>query len=293
MDNQTAFDYYLHTKRLAESTRKGIIKQVNAFHLWIEEQSIPDITEVSYNDVMAFVKHCTVANNVQKTIAIKLAFLNHYFTWLVKTGEMTDNPTSNIRIQGIKRRKLHHLLKREQLDGLHQSFSATGIAGMRNKVILGMVVYQALRVEELTTLTIKDLKLKEGKVQVKAGRKTNGRNLTLESHQVVDLLDYMSDSRKVLLQETGKQTDLLFISGGSGERLNNTLQYLLSQLKQQSKLIVDWKQVRASVISGWITVHGLRNAQYLAGHRYVSSTEEYRQQNIDELKGNIEQFHPL
>jgi integrase/recombinase XerD len=47
------------------------------------------------------------------------------------------------------------------------------------------------------------------------------------------------------------------------------------------------------VISYWIAVYGLRKAQYLAGHRFISSTEEYQQQDLDELQGDIDKFHPL
>jgi integrase/recombinase XerD len=293
MDNQTQFDYYLHGKRLAEASRIAIIKQVDSFLLWMESESISDVTEVSYNDIMAFVKYCGKAGNSQKTIAIKLAFLNHYFMWLVKTGEMTENPAGNIHIKGIQRKHLHHFLKREQLDGLYHSFIATGIAGMRNKVILGMVVYQALKVEELTSLTIKDVLIKEAKIKVGGGRKTNGRTLPLESHQVVDLLEYMSDARKSLLKETGKSTDQLFTSSGTGDKLLNTLQHILVLIKKQDKEVKDWKQLRASVISYWISVYGLRKAQYFAGHRFISSTEEYKQQDLEELQGDVDKFHPF
>lgn len=58
-----------------------------------------------------------------------------------------------------------------------------------------MVVYQALRVEEITKLTVKDVKFKEGKIAVAGGRKTNGRTLTLEPNQIIDFLEYLSDCR--------------------------------------------------------------------------------------------------
>ncbi len=170
MDNEQQFDYYLYGKRLSEASRKSIIKQVNTFYQWIEEQSIPDITEVGYNDIMAYVKHCKSAGNTPKTIALKLIFLNHYFIWLIKQGEIKENPVSSIRVQGIQRKHLHHYLKKEELDNLYYEFNPAGAAGMRNKVILGMVVYQALRVEELTNLTVKSLLLKEGKIRVEGGR---------------------------------------------------------------------------------------------------------------------------
>jgi integrase/recombinase XerD len=293
MDNELQFDYYLHGKRLAEASRIAIIKQVNTFLLWVEGESIPDVTEVSYNDVMAFVKHCGKAGNSQKTIAIKLAFLNHYFMWLVKTGEMTDNPASNIHIKGIQRKHLHHFLKREQLDDIYHKFNAIGITGMRNKVILGMVIFQALRIEELSSLIVKDILMKEGKLKVNSGRTTNSRTINLESFQIVDLLEYMSNSRSILLRESNTSADRLFISSSGGDKLYNTFQYILALIKKQDKQVKNWKQLRASVISYWISVYGLRKAQYLAGHRFISSTEEYKQQDLDELQGDVDKFHPF
>ncbi|TXJ23513.1 MAG: hypothetical protein E6Q24_17520 [Chitinophagaceae bacterium] len=293
MDNEQPFDYYLYGKRLSEESRKSIIKQVNAFEVWMESESIPDITAISYNDVMAYVKHCSSSGNAQKTIALNLGFLNHYFMWLIKEGEIKENPVSNIHIKGIQRKHLHHYLKKEELDALYHQFNPVGVSGMRNKVILGMIVYQALRVGELTDLTLKSLQLKEGKVRIEGSRKTNARTLTLESHQIIDLLEYVSEARKTLLEETGKETDQLFTSSGTGDKLLNILQYILAQIKKQNPEVKDWKQLRASVISYWIAVHGLRKAQYLAGHRFISSTEEYQQQDLDELQGDIDRFHPL
>ncbi len=293
MDNEMQFDYYLYGKRLSEASRKIIIKQVNAFWLWMEEQSIHDITEVSYNDIMAYMKHCSSSGNAQKTIALKLGFLHHYFVWLIKEDEIKENPVSNIRVRGIQRKHLHHYLKKEELDRLYHEYNMEGAAGMRNKVLLGVIVYQALRVEELTSLTLKSLQLKEGKVRIEGGRKINARTLSLEAHQVIDLLQYFSDTRKVILEQTGKETEQLFISSGSGDKLFNTLQYILAQLKKQNPEVKDWKQLRASVISYWIAVYGLRKAQYLAGHRFISSTEEYQQQDLDELQGDIDKYHPF
>ena len=38
---------------------------------------------------------------------------------------------------------------------------------------------------------------------------------------------------------------------------------------------------------------GIRQVQYMAGHRYVSSTQRYRDYNTGELSDALQQFHPL
>jgi integrase/recombinase XerD len=40
-------------------------------------------------------------------------------------------------------------------------------------------------------------------------------------------------------------------------------------------------------------MYNLRQAQYLAGHRYISSTESYQQNEMEGLSEEVNQFHPL
>ena len=37
----------------------------------------------------------------------------------------------------------------------------------------------------------------------------------------------------------------------------------------------------------------LRKVQVFAGHRYISSTERYRETNLQELRQAVARFHPL
>ena len=53
------------------------------------------------------------------------------------------------------------------------------------------------------------------------------------------------------------------------------------------------KQIRACMITECFKVHNLRKAQYLAGHRYISSTEHFLEDEIEGLKEEINQSYPL
>ena len=68
---------------------------------------------------------------------------------------------------------------------------------------------------------------------------------------------------------------------------------VLQHLRKINKGVKNLDQIRASVITHWVKIYDLRKAQYLAGHRYVSSTEDYKQQVLDELQGDVKKFHPL
>ena len=57
--------------------------------------------------------------------------------------------------------------------------------------------------------------------------------------------------------------------------------------------VLNAKQIRISVITEWLKMYNLREVQHLAGHRYISSTESYLQNDMEGLKEEVQQFHPL
>ena len=69
--------------------------------------------------------------------------------------------------------------------------------------------------------------------------------------------------------------------------------FLKRLLRQLCPRYRNFIQVRASVITCWIKQHGLRKAQYLAGHRYISSTEHYLHNDFEQLQNDLDLFHPL
>ena len=68
---------------------------------------------------------------------------------------------------------------------------------------------------------------------------------------------------------------------------------LSKTVKKQNPHFINFKQVRTSVITHWLKHYNLREVQYRAGHRYVSSTEAYLVNQIDDLQADIDKFHPI
>ncbi|GAF04807.1 integrase [Saccharicrinis fermentans] len=68
---------------------------------------------------------------------------------------------------------------------------------------------------------------------------------------------------------------------------------IVSQVKKQNPEITDSRQIRTSVIMNWLKSHNIRQVQYMAGHKSIRSTEQYRQQDLCDLVKQLEMFHPL
>ncbi len=83
------------------------------------------------------------------------------------------------------------------------------------------------------------------------------------------MLDYLNDTRKALLELTGKQTDRVFISIGTGEGFANLMAKLLKGLRRTDERVRSIQQIRVSVIVSWLKQYNIRQVQYMAGHKYV------------------------
>jgi len=307
------FKEWLQIKGYTSRTIETIIKAVEYFLQWCEQQNINDATEVSHNDVIAYVQHYNIKGTGKKTIAHYIMHLKKYFDWKMTEGEVTDNPCSNIKIKGIKRKVLYEMLSMEELEKLYNDYSTEitiertekmkcpppqqmqTLARRRNKAILGLIVYQALRSEEIAKLQVQDLKLREGKIFVAGANRSNERTLKLESTLVFDLLDYINDTRKQILQYKGitEPKQEVFLNIGDSNRFSNSLSMLITHLKKMNSKVKTLDQLRASVIVHWLKLYNLRKVQVMAGHRYISSTESYKANNLDDLKEDIKNYHPF
>jgi integrase/recombinase XerD len=204
---------------------------------------------------------------------------------------------------------LYDILKKQELENLYETFiipkendsnrnqnwfKTSQLTSRRNKVILGLMIWQGLGTRELEKLEVKDLKLREGKLYIKGSRKSNERELNLESHQILDIMEYTLQVRQEIVKLSNKHhSDSLFVGVGGGSNFNNIMQALVKKLNQQNARIKNVKQIRASVITDWLQHYNLREVQYKAGHRYVSSTEAYLVNDFQGLQEDITKYHPI
>lgn len=302
------FREWLTLKGYSSATAGTILRQTTDFFAWADKENIPDPAEISYNDLLGYVQACQHRGVAQKTIAHYVSDLRKLFDFMISEGTGTDNPAAFVKLRGIKRRVYHSILSPDELQRLYREYPVVTqqeagkiippqernlLSRRRNKVIVGLLVNQGLRVEEIKALQVQDLQLREGRITVHHQRRTAERVLQLEAAQVYELMDYLGGTRKQLLQLHEAGTDELFIQHRDALHFYGVTQVILKHLRRINQTVKNLDQIRASVITHWVKLYDLRKAQYLAGHRHVSSTEEYKQQLLDELQADVKKFHPL
>jgi integrase/recombinase XerD len=297
----TSFKNYLQGKEYSNASIITYERLTNRFLEWLQKENM-EAEQIRYQDILSYMKHCTSKkNHSQRTVQHIIITLSHYFDYLQEIGAINSNPAKGIKVQGVKRKTLYHILEPNELHAIYNNYEATTPSQKKNKVITGMLVYQGLKTEELDKLEIKDIKLKEGKIEIAGSRRSNARTLQLEPHQIMDVYEYVMQVRPQLLEKTkqpsyakasdGKQTNKFFVSAEGGNKLR--IDFLMKQIRKQNPKHENADQLRASVIVKWLKQYNLREVQYLAGHRYISSTEVYKQNEMEGLSEEVNQFHPL
>lgn len=302
-----SFRDYLFSKGQSTTTVALRERAVYDFCNWSENENL-DAKDASYGDLLLYIKGLQKRDIKQRTIQIQVGSLSHYFKWLVTIDYRKDIPTQGIEIKGVQRKFLYHILPMVELERVYEKMQGNDafLSGKyriwdkqshysqkQYKVMFGLMIWQGLGASEINRLTLTDLKLREGKLIVAGDRRSNERTLKLESVQILDLMEYLHDTRPYYTKDHKRQSELLFVTIHEDATTNNRMTLLIQLVHRLHPPITNSKQVRASVITHWLKNYNLREAQYMAGHRYVSSTESYLVNDMEGLLEDINKFHPM
>jgi integrase/recombinase XerD len=300
------FESYLQKLGNGKDTIRHKLNYIAYFFYWMELEHLQP-NETTYNDLLNFIDYCKLEEKSIKLINRKLSSIRNYYDFLKKQNENITNPATNLNLKGIKQKLPSNIIDFTTLEKLYQTYKASDNRSKRNKIILGLLIYQAVTTEELKQLEPNHLKLKEGKIYVPGNRRRNSRNLELKPFQILDLYEYQNEIRPTILKEIKKPRparkpdrinkmrleNQLFISINGSENIKNSLLHMFNAIRKLNPEILHPKQIRASVITYWLKNYNLRQVQYMAGHKYVSSTERYQLNNLDKLQSKLEKYHPL
>lgn len=282
------FKEWLINKGFALSTAKEygsfIEKKLNPY-LYTFSFSIE---RFEHEQLMQYIRYRKSQNVKAKTINLELKRIGYYLEF-----KGLENITEAIRLKGVQRRIPHDLFTEKQLDTIYQKFPESKNHWTHENtlktyhLILGLRIYQGLQEQELTKLEINHLQLDKGKLYVPSTKRTNKRILELKPFQILPLNEYVLTERVTLNAEI--EGNYLFHK----KRLVRGMSRIKKMINRYESRLNSMAQIRASVITNWLQHYNLREVQYMAGHKYVSSTERYCTDNLEDLQKELEKYHPL
>jgi integrase/recombinase XerD len=300
------FKQYIYELGQSAGTIRQKSNYAGLFLKWLESENLT-AKEVRYNDMLLFIDCMKDQGKSIKHVNTILRTIRNYYDYLKIQDKDISNPANNLYIKGTKKTVPYNHLKPESLESLYQSYKSETNRDKRNRIILGLFIYQAITTDELHKLEIVHIKLKEGKIYIPGSKRSSGRMLELKPFQILELHEYIKETRPNILAgiykpkparkpdkiNTSKIESQLFMSINGSEGLKNSLLHLFKDVRKINPEITTPQQIRLSVISHWLKNYNLRQVQYMAGHKHVSSTERYLINNLEDLQHQLDKFHPL
>lgn len=300
------FNHYLQKPGNSRDTITQKMNYTGYFLTWLKREHL-QIEETRYNDLLSFVDYCKLEDDSKALINKKIRGIRAFFEYIKMQTPNITNPAVNLNLRGSHKKVISGIIEYKELEGLYNNQKTNSNRDKRNKAILGLLIYQGITTRELKQLEPAHLKLKEGKIEIPGSRRSNSRMLDLKPFQILELHDYLTQIRPLVIQEitnprpSRKPGEInqrqiesqLFISINGSDNIKSSLLHMFRVVQKTNPNITNAKQIRQSTITHWLKNNNLRQVQYMAGHKHVSSTEPYQENNLDSLKDKIDKCHPL
>ena len=276
-------------KKLSENTLQSYRRDIEQYEKYVSENKINylKVTEETITDYMEYLRE---ENKKESTISRSLASIRSFYQYLIRTKKIKKDPTSKIESPKINKR-VPNILTSKEVELLLDQPKDVDLKGTRDKSMLEFAYATGMRVTEMISLNIDDVKLDEGYVVCKGRNKS--RNIPLGSMSLKALKEYMEDSRPYLIRD--EEEPALFVNI-SGTRLTRQgFWKIVKYYKEQAHIE---KDITPHVLRHSFATHLLQNGaelkaiQTMLGHSDISSTQVYRQFQDVGIKNEYKKAHP-
>lgn len=281
-------------EKLSDRSISEHLLNLNRFTAWAKLQHYTSIEHITYLELLSYVHYEKEKGLKVQTVKLRLNSINKYYEYLKHIGLIEKNPTRKIKLKGELKTITQNVLSYTELEQLYTDYlkleekqsnnKLTPYVKQRNNSIVGLMIWQGAVSGEIEKIQLEHVNLDNGTIYIPKSKRGASRELKLFNNQILQLYKYINEARPKL---NPKQDEL--IPGN----VNAHQYYLLEELKGINQKVKNASQLRASMIIHWIKVHGKRQAQYMAGHKYISSTEKFELQEIDSLTDTLLRHHPF
>lgn len=283
--NKNSFKNKLIIKGLTESTIQSYVYALEKYELWLNHNHRTK-DESFQNMAYRYLKYLKKKYNNNSTLYGFIYPLKLYYNFFGK-----DNPFLHIQFKRNELNVKDNSFTLEELEEIFDKYPQNTTIEVRDKVLLSLYIYQGIRTKEVKSILVEDIEFSKYRIRLKGDEKMYGRKINLNIKQILLLNDYLTNHRKQILN--GKESELLIVTNHKNNRVDAVVYRLSAKLRKQLIGFENLNQIRKSVIQNWVKEHNLRKAQYLSGHKYISSTERFITRDISGLTKKINKYFPL
>jgi len=226
--------------------------------------------------------------NSKSTVSRKLTTLRSFFNFMVRKGNLKQNPANLIPLPK-KEKELPVFLSVDEVFKLIDSIDQEGILPLRDLAIIELLYSSGIRVSELTNIKVLDIDHRENFVKV-SGKGNKER-----------VVPFGSNAREVILQylrrriELKPKDDFLFLNNRGSGLTTRSIERIVKKYGLLSGIS---KKISPHALRHTFATHllgggaDLRSIQELLGHSSLSTTQRYTHTSIEQIMKIYDKTHP-
>jgi len=225
-----------------------------------------------------------------RSVNRKLSTLKSFYRFLIRENVLETNPVKKILIPKTDK-KLPVFVHEKNMNMLLDNISfGENFEGIRNRLIVEMLYFTGMRVNELTGLKNSDVNLYESSLKV-LGKRNKERIIPLIP-EIVDTIHIYLDKRS---EQLSGESDYFFITA-KGKKLYARLAYRV--VHKFLTLVTTLDKRSPHVLRHTFATHMLNKGadlnaiKEILGHANLSATEVYTHNTFEKLKKIYKQAHP-
>ena len=279
----------------SDNTQEAYENDLLQFNAYLKERfkvEQPEFNHFSRESVRGYLGNLTNSHFSTRTIARKLASLRVFSKYLIRENVMQTNPTLNIASPKIKK-KLPNYLSEREVRALLQLPDVDKLQGLRDYMILVLFYATGMRVSELASLRLENIRFDEGVFRIRGkGEKTR---LVPMGHLVAKDLNAYLKKRQIEENLVLELKDFIFVK-------DNNEPFTRSQIASivfgYIKRIANKEKAHPHALRHTFATHllnegaDLMSVKDLLGHSSLSTTQIYTHVSAEHLKKIYKKAHP-
>lgn len=289
-------DYYLNylsvEKGLADNTLNAYSRDLVSYAGYLKEcEKVDNPADISQLMLLGYLNFLKKRGLSPRSRARVLSALRSFHRFLIQENYTEHDPS--VQVESPRSLSaLPKLLSQKEVERLLQSPAGNSPIVMRDRAMLEVLYATGMRVSELVSLRLGDLKLDIGCLNA-FGKGSKQRLIPLGEDAIEILREYLQDGRLKLLKSLTSEEVFLNSRGKKLSRQGFWKNLRAYAIKAEIKQKVYPHMLRHSFATHLLENGAdLRSVQTMLGHADISTTQIYTHVIQERLKKVHQQYHP-
>lgn len=282
--------YLAAERQVSVNTLAAYGRDLAALVSSLEGQGIAELAAVLPGNIVTFLEDAERRGLAARSRARALAAVRGLFSFLVREGVLPSNPSRELRRPRLGR-SLPKSVGVREVERLI-TVSAGGFLEARDLAMVELLYATGLRVSELVSLQVSQLRLEAGYLTV-VGKGRKERAVPIGTHARSRVLAYLQDTRPLILRR--RLSPHLFVTRTGRPMSRQGFWQRLRRLAQRAEVV---SRISPHTLRHAFATHlveggaDLRTVQMMLGHADISTTEIYTHVAPERLRAVHRKFHP-